>query len=662
MKTIAFSCLLVNVLGFSTFPKAEEGQAVVIVGGGIAGAYAGYRLTSSGTFRPSDVMLVERTNRIGGRLFSPRMGCAGANASTDKGRLPRGELGGMRIRSSDKLVLGLSEALGVELGPFHMNKKPAPDGGKDEKTNPTWCRGLLATRQQYSELLAAGDKGLSLAEGCNATEGHKWGGVLPYALDAKSAAALSQIPTACAFTESHGIDACEESLERRRLNVDSQSASGYDYCNSAPFIAHATGPGGPSGYPRWQASRFTEQTHGAPSDEKYHLSRCFSGYGDGTLSWNTAVEGKFTVSGEHENVGYQRPLEGMEKIVHAAQEAFAGATQLNMELLTVDLADPSSSYPYLLTFGETRTSPCSRVTTLTGKTQAMRAARLILALPKAGLTRIRFTKSAASETPLELQATMDKLLNKISGEPIGKMNMVFSHRWWETALTSTLPASGDGFTVGRFTSSTPLTQVFAWYPGSQQEEQFTPAVCGSEGLMHAYFAGAGDPELTWGTNVHAMEWDMCNATTADGCDRCVDPSKFIGRSSNDVTTASWARVKAQLEMTFASTNVGETVTIPDPIEMNRIVWSAENPATKSDGIHHWLPGHTFWEVYPDVLEPAPKLHIIGEAFSLNSGWAEGAVETAEYMLHEKMGLPLPKWLKKNDYCAAMPYWKGRTAP
>ena len=54
-------------------------------------------------------------------------------------------------------------------------------------------------------------------------------------------------------------------------------------------------------------------------------------------------------------------------------------------------------------------------------------------------------------------------------------------------------------------------------------------------------------------------------------------------------------------------------------------------------IHHWLPGHKFWEVYPDVLEPAPKLHIIGEAFSLNSGLAEGAVETAEYMLHEKMG-------------------------
>ena len=34
----------------------------------------------------------------------------------------------------------------------------------------------------------------------------------------------------------------------------------------------------------------------------------------------------------------------------------------------------------------------------------------------------------------------------------------------------------------------------------------------------------------------------------------------------------------------------------------------------------------------------------------------------EYMLHEKMGLPLPKWLKKNDSCAAMPYWKGRTGP
>ena len=50
------------------------------------------------------------------------------------------------------------------------------------------------------------------------------------------------------------------------------------------------------------------------------------------------------------------------------------------------------------------------------------------------------------------------------------------------------------------------------------------------------------------------------------------------------------------------------------------------------------------------------LHLIGEAFSFNWFWGEGAMETAEYMLQEVMGLKRPSWLSREEYCWAMPYW------
>jgi len=53
---------------------------------------------------------------------------------------------------------------------------------------------------------------------------------------------------------------------------------------------------------------------------------------------------------------------------------------------------------------------------------------------------------------------------------------------------------------------------------------------------------------------------------------------------------------------------------------------------------------------------APGLAIVGEAFSYNWYWVEGAFETAEYALEEVFGLDRPSWLSQKDYCWAMPYW------
>lgn len=47
-----------------------------------------------------------------------------------------------------------------------------------------------------------------------------------------------------------------------------------------------------------------------------------------------------------------------------------------------------------------------------------------------------------------------------------------------------------------------------------------------------------------------------------------------------------------------------------------------------------------------MLNPLPgiSIHVVGEAYSQNHGWVEGALETAEALLETQFGLQPPPWL------------------
>jgi monoamine oxidase len=79
---------------------------LAIVGAGVAGSAVSYRLAQ--THPEWTIALFERSNRIGGRLYSARQGQAGVHV----------ELGGMRFRPSQRNVAGLVSELGLETRPF----------------------------------------------------------------------------------------------------------------------------------------------------------------------------------------------------------------------------------------------------------------------------------------------------------------------------------------------------------------------------------------------------------------------------------------------------------------------------------------------------------------------------------------------------------------
>ncbi len=61
--------------------------------------------------------------------------------------------------------------------------------------------------------------------------------------------------------------------------------------------------------------------------------------------------------------------------------------------------------------------------------------------------------------------------------------------------------------------------------------------------------------------------------------------------------------------------------------------------------HTWRVGERSWEVMPRIRKPLPgPLFICGEAWSLDQGWINGALQTAERVLRDHFGLQQPGWL------------------
>jgi len=89
------------------------------------------------------------------------------------------------------------------------------------------------------------------------------------------------------------------------------------------------------------------------------------------------------------------------------------------------------------------------------------------------------------------------------------------------------------------------------------------------------------------------------------------------------------------------------VTPPDPLTGPVYFNWAVDPF--GGGWHNWRPGLKSWEVMPRVRtlsrqEADPRIFLCGEAWSNQQGWVEGALNSAEMVLETYFGLPRPDWV------------------
>ncbi|MEE2972296.1 MAG: FAD-dependent oxidoreductase, partial [Planctomycetota bacterium] len=108
LRGVAASALLPAAVLPSARRSSNDPLDVAIVGGGVSGCYAAWRLANAGASKES-IRIFERGDRIGGRLYS--VPCKGLTEQV-------AELGGMRIAENQTPLLGLVKTLGLETEPY----------------------------------------------------------------------------------------------------------------------------------------------------------------------------------------------------------------------------------------------------------------------------------------------------------------------------------------------------------------------------------------------------------------------------------------------------------------------------------------------------------------------------------------------------------------
>merc|ERR1712014_200519 len=89
---------------------------------------------------------------------------------------------------------------------------------------------------------------------------------------------------------------------------------------------------------------------------------------------------------------------------------------------------------------------------------------------------------------------------------------------------------------------------------------------------------------------------------------------------------------------------GSSIEIPEPYVSAYKDWT-EDPY--GGGYHAWCANHKVWDVMPFMRHAFEdeRVFIVGEAYSDQQGWVEGAFCVSEHIMREKFGLTCPDWLR-----------------
>ena len=97
--------------------------------------------------------------------------------------------------------------------------------------------------------------------------------------------------------------------------------------------------------------------------------------------------------------------------------------------------------------------------------------------------------------------------------------------------------------------------------------------------------------------------------------------------------------------------------VPQPYSAAYRDWG-EDPF--GGGANFWQIGVQSFDVSRRIVQPKPphRVFICGEAYSHAQGWVEGALQTAEDMLQNHFGLPVPAWKQSPDALNCTPTSTG----
>lgn len=342
------------------------------------------------------------------------------------------------------------------------------------------------------------------------------------------------------------------------------------------------------------------------SSEAYQFMDDAGGYYTNVANTNAALSLPVFEFGP--DVVYETLVDGYEALPRALADAFV---RMDGEFRPNHRLDSMARHKgkYALEFVRTQTAADGTTTDQEGKPSTkVFAKQVILALPRRSLELVRWD--------VFQQPDVSELITAVISQAAFKLFLAYPYPWWASL----------GLEAGRSITDMPLRQTF--YFGTEGKQPGADPANLNSLMMVSYndlgsvpfwkaleagdpFRGRANPFVKRGEEMRAHEFNV-TARMVDGAQK---------------------QVRELHNLKF----------VPEPYSAVYHDWS-EDPY--GGGWHAWKAGYRFWELMPKVRQPAPDedVFICGDAYSINQGWVEGALQTADLVLQEHFGMQPPEWL------------------
>jgi monoamine oxidase len=250
---------------------------------------------------------------------------------------------------------------------------------------------------------------------------------------------------------------------------------------------------------------------------------------------------------------------------------------------------------YSLQFFLTKTEN-ARTTDTADQKKEFEVKQVILAMPRAALERIEWDQWKKDEW-------LKSNLGSVLIQEAFKMFIAYEYAWWKSL----------GLTSGRSLSDLPLRQTFYFDSEDTDARQSSR----KKAVLMASYSDIDSVPF----------WKGLEKEEKKG-----KSNSFAGPQGYKATNLMVREAHEQVKQIHGQRE------IPNPYAAAYYDWG--NDTIFGGGWHCWKAGYDYRTIMKKMIKPveSENVYICGEAYSAEQGWCEGALETAELLLTEKLGV------------------------
>lgn len=566
---------------------------IAIIGAGTSGLYTAFRLTEDKKCEAKDVHVFDMNTKLGGRLESVIM--PGMNFW--------GELGGMRYLTSQEIITTLIEGYPLSEKNIEKRKKVL----KADMTPIDFPMGnpsdlLMYLRKQELKQDAwqvAQNEGKKLQTRFYLNEDD-----LGFSSDQLFNKIIYEVLMADPWVAKKYGTKINKGISEYDYSFELTSE---DWDDIKPNLIYCF-EGSPYNKEKVNDLGFWNLIKDQVSQEGYVFLANAGGYYSNTINWNAAEAFPYMIGDFSDNPVYKTIKEGYDSIAYALANTYmdnnGACIWSENKLLTFNKEHVNSNtHKYELVFLNLKSN----------KEWKVYANSIILAMPRKSLELLNQNNFFFN---INTHKQLNENICSVIMEPSFKILMGFEEPWWKSL----------GIDSGHSITDLPMRQCY--YFGTDETNN-NSMLLGSYGDMETetFWKALSDNEVLFEVK-NIKSASLKELKKLDG----VQASKLMVNE-----------LMSQLRELH-----GESVVIPEPYVTYFKDWT-DDPF--GAGYHAWKAGFSVKDVMSYMRKPLQNenIHIIGEAYSDQQGWVEGAFCEAEKMLEEHYGLVRPIWINSNYY-------------